>query len=151
MLKLVRSACVELLGDAIAGAANNVDGIFSNAFVGLLTAWDGWNPDMTLANLDQANFDGYTRQALTFSDPYTGSDGRAASISDLATWAPTGNNTDNSIIGAFLADANTDGNLLGVELFSAPVQMNDVDKRLSYALELGIDPGWGFGDGTVIA
>lgn len=151
MLRLVRNTCVEMLNDAIAAASANVDGVFSAAFVGLLTAWDGWDPGMTLANIDQANFDGYTRHPITFSDAYIGTDGRAASVSDLLDWIPTGNNVDNLIIGAFLASANTDGDLLGVDMFDQGVQMHEVTQRLNYLLELDIDPTNFFGQGTVVA
>jgi hypothetical protein len=150
-LKLTREGLKKVVTGSTANGDANVDTALFDSWFALFTAWPGWDPGLELDDLTLATFGGYAGKAATWSTTYVGQDGRPSSISNLVNWQPANADTPNAVIGVALLTANDTGDLLGVDMFAAPVPMTDAESRLNYALEYGLDPNWTYGEGTVVS
>jgi hypothetical protein len=89
------------------------DGPLGAVYVGLAiapTAGITWQS--TMANITEANYDGYARQEVVWYPPYLAGGGPATLEGQSLHFAPTDATVPNNIIGVFLADAPTGGHLL---------------------------------------
>jgi hypothetical protein len=152
MLRLVRSAVSGLLADAIdVTTSGDHTGILGTVWIGLFKAWGGYSPTMLMASLTPANYAGYARQAVVWGTPYIGANGLPAVLAGLLSFVPTDGVTPNTILGAFVADALTGGNLIGVDAFENPVPLIDAASHMAYLLEGVFDYGWTFGSSVVVS
>ena len=125
MLIVPFASSLEFLDAIIAGILeNSVLCLFKNNYVPLHTT--------ILANLTEADFDGYSRITLT-SWPAATLDGnnKASSALGFQTFTKTGNVTANDIYGVFVLDAFT--NLIYAERFAtAPFTLSVTGQLLLY-------------------
>ncbi len=142
----------KLLQDAIDHAlAGPYSGGLDGVFVGLSIApTTGQSPDSTMADITEANYDGYARQAVVWHPPYVEQGGANAVQSASLYWTPTDSTKPNTIVGMFLADANVAGNLLASEFFTAPQALAGPQSAFSLSLIFALAANTGFGGSTII-
>lgn len=105
------------------------------------------NPSQGLASITEANYDGYARQAVVWHGPHSLGTYDQAIISGSLNFVPTGSVVGNQIVGMFLADALTAGNLLLSELLpNGPVFLNTPDNLLALAVNFQLLTATNFGD-----
>lgn len=150
-LKLTTLGLKDLCTGATANGDANVDTMLFGRWFALFTAWPGWSPGLTLADLTLANFGGYAAKAATWSGTYVGSDGNPSSISNLVNWQPANDDEPNTVIGVALLSENDDGDLIGIDAFAAPIGMETPDARINYALEFGLPISGDYGQGIIVS
>jgi len=106
------------------GAAPN-DGILNGALVGLYTnAPFIWTPKAKLADLTEATYTGYARQAAAFLTPWINPVNQAEVAGDTLLFQPSGVLvTPETIVGYFIVDG-TGLILLGGDNLPAPVPLS---------------------------
>ncbi|HKV98065.1 MAG TPA: hypothetical protein VJR90_11345 [Gammaproteobacteria bacterium] len=77
-------------------------------------------PQSTMANITEANYDGYVRQLVTWFPVIQSSSGVEVVYGPNLFFAPTDATVRNTITGVFLADANYGGNLLMAAALPSP-------------------------------
>lgn len=135
----------KFLQDAIQ-VGRSLDGVF----VGLYKATTGINPNMTLADLTEADYTGYARLAGTpwSADPFI-SGQRDTIQGPSCLFRPTGSAVTNLVLGMFLVSANVGGNLLSVAPFPAPRAMMGTDDVIEVLPRMAFDPLANYGDNVV--
>ncbi len=137
-IRLVEGGGVQVLANMLADTVLGGNGTLVGCYLGLFTAWPGYSFTRVLADLTAANYTGYARQLLVFGTQGTDPDERPEVESASLLFSPTDGVTPNTIIGVFLADAVAAGNLLGVGLLPAPVELNDASDDLTVAVKIAI-------------
>lgn len=147
-LRLVRGGLAHVLSDVLQYASQTaVAGTLRGAYVGLFTAWPGFSLGLTVGDLTAPTYGGYARQAVTWGDSGIDKTGRPQVIGGLTEFVPTDSSASNTIIGVFLADASTAGNLLAVGLLNqsivlgTPVDLLAILPRIAIPGE--VTPDWG--------
>jgi hypothetical protein len=123
MLQITYQAALTIVGNFLAHVTGgNFSGTFYGSYLMLYTARDKTTPDLTLADLTEANFTGYARQPLTaLGAPYLSDDNRAAQDFQAINFQSTDNAHPNTVVGMAIVSANVGGNVLAYEEFAAPI------------------------------
>lgn len=118
--------------------AGNYTGALYGAYLGLFTAISPpASPDSVLADLTEATFAGYARQAVTWAAETDSSDGFAQLLGGLLSFTPTDAVTPNTIVGVFLASAITAGTLWSLEMLPAAIPLVNTHTTLNYVPAFG--------------
>lgn len=89
------------------------------------------NPFSTLANITEANYDGYSRQLVVWFPPWIAAAGPEQLAGQDLFFSPADPNVVNQITGVFLADAFYGGNLLAAAVLPAPgVQLSGPSRAM---------------------
>lgn len=138
----------KMMSLAVLGTSDTVP-LFGNASVGLFAAPLTPTVNTTFAQLTEATYDGYARQALgAATAPFIGQGGLSLAHDLGKVWTPTGSNTPNTIYGQFLiGDAST--KLYAVEVFDAPIVMNGPTTLFGSIIYVGLDPAANYGKSSV--
>jgi hypothetical protein len=125
-------------------------GVFDPAtvFVGLYTAIaPPAGPESGMADLTEANYTAYARQALTpWTDAYNSADGFVTIDGPALHFTPGDGVIPNTILGWFIASAAVAGILLAIEPLATPAPLIDENSTLSIMPRVGIDPTASFGE-----
>lgn len=112
----------------VARAADDIAGNLADAKLGLTKAPLPLNEDTTYANVDdaahKANFDGYARHNIDWSDPYIAEDGQIECLGTTTAFRPTGDTVPNDIIACTVTNAANDELLFIGNIDGQPVTMN---------------------------
>jgi hypothetical protein len=104
-------------------------------------------PESVMANLTEATYTGYARQALTpWTSPYNASVGFVTIDGPALHFTPADGVVPNTILGWFIASAAVGGTLLAIEPLATPAPLIDADSTLSIMPRFAIDPTASFGD-----
>lgn len=148
-LRMVQAALNTLLTDSLIAAGTNPKGVFNTVYLGLFTAWPGFNLTRVRADLTEASYTGYVRQLVVWGTPTFDPNGRPSVYGGGLTFESTDAVTPNTVIGAALYDAATNGNLLALAAFNNPVALaaagNAVDITPKLAIPGTEAPDWGVG------
>jgi len=127
----MRALLLGLLTDAIA-----VGGSLEAPELGLFQNNVVFDPDLTvIGDLDEADYTGYAKEALTWDQPSVSDDGNLEMHASQATFRPTDAVTPNDIYGWFLVDAG--GALIaGGNFDTAPLPMNNALDVIKVTLQL---------------
>lgn len=94
-------------------ASGSFNGPLESVYMGLYIApTGGLSKSSTIANITEATYAGYARQAVTWYPPVVDAAGPETLNGQSLNFTPTGSTTPNTITGLFLADALTAGDLL---------------------------------------
>lgn len=94
-------------------ASGGFRGPLFNCWVGLYqTGTPAMQPTNTIADIVEANYDGYSRQEVIWFPPWISSSGPEQAASQDNWFSPVDAGVSNNITGVFLADAFYGGNLL---------------------------------------
>ncbi len=147
--KFVSGGAAKLLGDAlrvIGDPAGN--GVLGTVFAGLINAPIAWDWSLALADITEGGFDGYARQAVTWSTEKTDPTGRPETISTALVWSPTGALTNTSIKAVSLHSLAAAGVLYGLAFLPVPISMASSADVLEAILRVSIPRNvneWGQG------
>jgi hypothetical protein len=147
-LRLVGRGLSHVLSDVLLPASQTVvAGTFNTAYIGLFTAWPGFSLGLQMGQLTEPGFGGYARQKVTWGDEGIDKNQRPQVMGGLSQFQPSDSSATATVIGAFVADAATAGNLLAVGLLpqsivlGTPVDLLALVGRLAIP---GLDaPDWG--------
>jgi hypothetical protein len=143
--KLLTDMANALRAHALAGPVN---GSLDGTFLGLYQAGTPvLNRANVLADITEANFTGYARQALVWDAPYT--DQAVLEVLEAASlhWQPTDAVVPNVITGLFIASAAVAGQLLAsVPLPSPGVGLPGPLAALTVIARFGLDFDGNWGD-----
>jgi hypothetical protein len=117
-----------------------------SASVGLYTNAVAPTLNTTLANLNEANYDGYARQAAhTFSSVFIDGNGLVTIEAESSIFSPTDTVTANTIYGLFLTGHDST-KLLAVEPFDTPIPLVGPLSSITIIPRVGLQPTapWGF-------
>ena len=98
-----------------------VAGVLNGAWLGLYQ--QGTNPitpQSTMANIVEANYDGYSRQQIVWFPPWISAGGPELIAAQDLWYSPTDALKPNLITGVFIADAFYGGNLLMAAALAVP-------------------------------
>lgn len=148
-LFFLEKALAALIDHAIAGPYSGpLDGVFvglSQFPTPMLT------PNQGLAQITEADYTGYARLPLTWLGPYQNPLGNYAIQADGAYFTPTDSVTPNQIVGMFVADALTAGNLLFSEpLPGGPIFLEGPANAFSLSVIFQLATGSNYGDVIVV-
>ncbi len=109
------------------------------------------NPSQALADITEATYTGYARQAVVWHGPFAvGTYDQSIQTASLF-FTPTGTTIGNQITSMFLADALTAGNLLMSQVLpNGPVFLNGPDNTLPLAVIFQLLTATNFGRGVVV-
>jgi len=111
-------------------------GVLGQCQIGLFTNWAGFSPDIALADLTEAAYTGYARQAVVWSSPYENTNNEAAMSSGDQVFRPTDSAAPETVIGAMLIDDL--GNLVGVGSFDQAIPMESDQDQASIIVEMAL-------------
>jgi len=117
-----------------------------SASVGLYQTLVTPTDQTVLADLTEANYDGYARQAShTWGDVFIDPNGLYSEQAQQLVFSPTGSDTMNTIYGLFVVGSDSAA-LLAVEPFDSPVPLTGPLSNLTITLRVGADRTgkWGF-------
>lgn len=143
---------LRLLQAAIRGAGAGTAGPLSGAWLGLYQPPTvPITPQSSMAQITEANYDGYSRQQIAWFPPYTsGSGPEQLSAQDLF-FMPVDALVTNQITGVFIADAFYAGNLLAAAVLAAPgVQLNSPTRALKVQANVQLGTGQVYGAPFVV-
>lgn len=138
----------QILADLInAYSASHINGILEAVWLGLyITPTTPISPQSTLANITEANYDGYARQEVVWYPPYTDFAGPQTLTGVSMNFSPTDATVPNLITGLFLATAGTGGNLLMAQALASPgmpLQMLGESLILLPQFQMSYGPNYG--------
>lgn len=114
-MKFVGAGLAHVLSDVLFPASQTVvAGTLNVAYLGLFTAWPGFDLGLQIGDLTPPTFGGYARKLLTWGNAGVDKNRRPEVLSLLSQFQPTDSSASSSIIGAFVASALTAGVLLAV-------------------------------------
>jgi hypothetical protein len=120
-----------------------------NASIGLVAAPLVPTPATTLANITEANFSGYKRQAAgVASVPFVDPNGVISLEGPSLLWQPTDTVTVNTIYGLFWTGSPSTS-LMGVEMFDSPIPLPDTLHALTIVPRIGLDQNASYGSSLV--
>lgn len=125
-LVLTDSALTTVITNIVQAATGAAAGALNGAFLGLVTA--SFVPDRLrkLADLTEAAYTAYARQAITWGPPRFLSDGEWGTVATgTESFTIGAGDTGIVVYGYLIASALTAGNLLGCALFDAPFPLTD--------------------------
>lgn len=136
MRKLL-NAGMTLLNDDTVAAGNKLAG----SFLGLLKDQISPSIDMddSVVLNGEADYQGYSRAAVTFTGPFTGQSGWSLIADSANVFQPSGNDTVNTITGQFLVGSDSTS-VLAVELFDAPIPLPNAETALVTTPIIGMGP-----------
>lgn len=147
---LTRTA-LDALIDHGSGHGTDTPHYLGDGSIGLFA--EPFNPGVNarLQDLPEANYPGYARQAITgIHGPIHDAAGRSAINLGAYAWAPSGDDSANTIYGWF--STGTDSTtLLAYEAFAQPVPLPFAFSLLQTVIEIGLTPGSDFGAGVVLS
>lgn len=149
---VVSTYLLNLLLTEMIAASGTVIGALHGAFLGLAQfPSTTLNPSQGLSALTEADYNGYARQALTWSGPYTDASGQKAVQSNALYFAPTDALKPNQITMMFVASAVTAGNLLYSEVLpGGPIFLNDATNAFGISSVFQLPNGANYGDSVII-
>jgi len=113
MWQVTYAFLMELLAAAVGHGGAPATGPLFGAWLGLYQqGTPGVQPNSTMANILEANYDGYSRQQIAWFPPFVSSAGPAELAAQDLFFAPTDANVPNMIAGAFMVSAFYGGVLL---------------------------------------
>lgn len=116
------SAVMDTLGAAAISAF--YESVLGNVWLGLYIApTPAPTPSMLLANITEANYDGYGRQAITWFPTFLDSSGPQDLAAMNMRFAPTDALVPNTITGAFIVTQRTGGLLYLAAALATPVAL----------------------------
>jgi hypothetical protein len=123
---------LRLLQAAIRGSGAGAAGPLSAAWLGLYQPPTvPITPQSTMANITEANYDGYSRQLVVWFPPYISAAGPEQMSAQDLFFMPIDPLVANQITGVFLADAFYGGSLLAAAVLPAPgVQLTGPTRAL---------------------
>jgi len=125
-------------------AAAPATGPFAGALLGLFTNNITPTRSTILADLVEAAYAGYARQAGVYSVPGRDQNGNIGSFTTRLIWQETGGPTAVNVYGIFLVDS-TGMILYGAELFDTPITLTTLLDYIATVTEfLGTGSGTGF-------
>lgn len=108
----------------VAPASSPYDGPLAFVWVGLYVApTPTFLPTSTMADITEANYDGYARQEVVWLPEIVNSAGDVIKKGQNMAFAPTDATLPNTITGAFLASAATGGNLIAGAAAPTPIPL----------------------------
>ncbi len=108
----------------VAPASAPYDGPLAFVWVGLYTSpTPPLQPTSTMANITEANYDGYSRQEIVWLPEIVEVDGSVTKKGQNMLFAPTDALISNTIQGAFLASAASGGVLIGAAAAPTPIPL----------------------------
>lgn len=114
-MQLVQAGLAHVLSDVLQPASQTVvAGTLYTVYCGLYTAGPAWAIGNVLSQYTEANYNGYARQRIVWGDEGIDLTLRPSVFGGALQFQPNGSAVSNTIIGAFVADALTAGNLLAV-------------------------------------
>lgn len=125
-------------------------GILHSVQVGLYTNLIAPVASLTLADLVEPTYGGYSRQAATFLSPWVDASGNVDVTTQLVQFQPTDSSASSTIVGAFVASAHSGGNLITLEQFAESRTLATPSDSVEYALEVSFTASKDYGSGTVI-
>lgn len=143
MLTLTDAVLEEILL-AVTGAGGSLDP--TATYLGVATAIVDAGQATDLADITEATGAMATRIAVTpWGTPYKMQDGRWCRDSPKFVFRPASAAESQTIVGHFLADASTAGNLLGFDQYVSPYPLPNEDRALSIIIRVVVDPDgrWG--------
>jgi len=141
----------ELLAKGTSDTAG-LDGVWIGLYIGI-NASPG--PNLTMANLTEASYDGYARQQVgAWTEPYLSSDGQNAVIDGALHFRPSDSSFPQTMLGALYGSSSVSGggNLIMIDPFPAPgVGLLGPNNVLSYVPEFELPAGGNYGGGDVLS
>jgi hypothetical protein len=132
---------------AVAGADSTQLG---SASVGLITGTFTPGPTLTIADIVEANFTGYTRKSIgNPTVPFTGADGLEYVEGNTLTWMPSDTVTPNTITGLFVTPGNDSTKLFFSDKLASTVPLPGPGYQLTVTPRFGLNPTNGFGMNVV--
>lgn len=133
-------------------AAGAVAGPLHGAYLGLfISPTPILTPASVMADIAEATYTGYARQALVWGSPYISAAGPEALDATGLIFQPTDAVTPNTALGMFLADAATVGNLIASVRFPPPgVPLPDQFHALQIVGRALLDFNANWGDATLV-
>jgi hypothetical protein len=117
-----------------------------NGSIGLIAAPFTPAPTLTLANLTEATFHGYSRQALgNPTATFTGGDGNEYVEFTTAQFLCSDTVSPNTIYGLFLTFGNSTTALWATDPFPAPLPMASPANQITITPRVGLNPTVNFG------
>ena len=95
---------------------------------------------LTDLSADEADFDGYAAESVTFSDPYIDGLGNVVATC-IASWVSTGNTTPNTLYTAYLTNTGGTKLLMAGVLDGAPIPITGLGSGYSIALSVSLGGG----------
>jgi hypothetical protein len=121
MWQLTYALLLRMAQALIAHPAGAVNGPLFGVWIGLYQAGTGnVLPQSTMANILEANFNGYSRQQAAWFPPWQSQGGPELLAGQDVFFSPTDATVTNHIAGVFLADAFYGGNLLAGAALPSP-------------------------------
>lgn len=150
LLVPTRALLADILAD-ITQAASGTAGHLHAVFLGLYVAPTPVpNVNLLMADITEATFTGYARQAIVWGPPYVSQAGYEAMDAGSLHWQSSDAVTPNTITGVFIASAITAGVLLAAMKFDNPVALPDQFHLLDTLTRFALDPTAFWGDGDVV-
>jgi hypothetical protein len=109
-------------------------------FFGLFTAPTGSLSNTTvLADITEANYDGYARQLVTWYPPFISAAGPYLLAAHSQAFTPTDSTVPNTITGCFLASAATGGvYLCGTSILPTPIPLTGPQSTILVDCEISL-------------
>jgi hypothetical protein len=147
-LQFVGGGLAHILSDVLQYASQTVvPGTLNGVYLGLFTAWPGFGLGLQMSQLTEPTFGGYARKAIAWGDQGIDKTQRPEVLGNLSQFQPSDSSASNSVIGAFVADASTNGHLIAVGLLQTPVTLGTPVDLLGviprFAVPGVTTPDWG--------
>lgn len=143
---------VARLRNAILDALIATDGALDPAatFIGIATAIVNNGVNTVMSDVTPAPEGLAEAVALaTYGAPYTLDDGRRVVDAALKQFRPAAPDEACVVVGWYLADTETDGNLLAFDVLPEPIPLPDENKSMSVVVRITVDPA-GRWDASVV-
>jgi hypothetical protein len=145
-----KALLLDLLAAATQAAAGAA-GPLHTAYMGLYiapTPLPSFN--MVIADITEAGFTGYARQALVWGPAYVTQAGNVGIDGGSLHWQPSDAVTPQTISGVFIASALTAGTLLAALQLDNPVALPDAYHLLDAIQRVALDPTAYWGDVEIV-
>jgi len=114
--------------------------------VGLIAAAFSPSPTLKLADITEANYSGYVRQAVgAWAGPFIDDNGLSYIQGTLLNFHPSDTTTMNTIFGAFMTPGSSSTKLTLAEQLASPIPLDATTTNLSIAVRVALDPSGNFG------
>lgn len=135
-----------VLTQAAAGAAGPLHAVFMGLYVAP-TPLPSVN--LVMADITEASFTGYVRQAIVWGPAYIAQAGFEAMDAGSLHWQPSDAVAPNTVAGFFIASASTAGILLAACKLDTAVALPDAFHLLDLLARWFLDPAANYGDAVV--
>lgn len=147
-LRFVGGGLAHVLSDVLQYASQTtVPGTLNGVYLGLFTAWPGFDLNLQESQLTEPAFGGYARLALTWGDQGTDKTLRPEVLGLLSQFRPTDSSASSTVIGAFISSAVSGGQLRAVGLLNPSVVLATPQDVLGilprFAVPGLLNPDWG--------